>query len=40
MLEEVDVADHSDQLAFVYDGHGTEFVERQKFSHLVKCCAR
>ena len=40
VLEEVDVADHADQLAFVHDGHGTEFVERQKVSHLVKRCVR
>ncbi len=40
VLEKVDVADHADQLAFVHDGHGTEFVESQKISHLVKRCIR
>lgn len=40
VLKKVDIADHADQLAFVHDGHRTEFVERQKVSHLVKRCIR
>jgi len=36
MLQKIDVADHTDQLSFVRNRHGTKLVERQKVGHLMK----
>ena len=35
MFEEIDIADHTDQLSVVHDGHSAELVETQQFSDLM-----
>ena len=36
VLEEIDVANHADQLPIVHNRHGPKLVESQKVSHLMK----